>query len=127
MLLTAPQLASVVTVANRADPAIPKRVSLPSMFPPACKAVAPLSTPSFARIGLPACSAGYATKTPIRNITDMAANSAQPWRGVLHHGAERIGQSGAEHEDQQDLNEVREGGRALERMCRVAVEETAAI
>ena len=54
---TAPQLASVVTVANSAEPAIPKRVSLPSMFPPGCAAVAARSTPSRARIGLPACSA----------------------------------------------------------------------
>ena len=38
--LMAPQLASVVTVANRAELAIPKRVSLPSMLPPACRFVA---------------------------------------------------------------------------------------
>jgi hypothetical protein len=34
-LFTAPQLASVVTVVNNAELAIPKRTSLPSMFPPA--------------------------------------------------------------------------------------------
>ena len=34
MLFTAPQEASVVTVANRAELAIPKRTSLPSMLPP---------------------------------------------------------------------------------------------
>jgi len=34
MLLTAPQLASVVTAANKAESAIPKRTSFPSMFPP---------------------------------------------------------------------------------------------
>ena len=50
------------------------------MLPPDCVAVAALSTPSFARIGLPACSAGYATKTPIRNITAIAQKSAQPCR-----------------------------------------------
>ena len=35
MELTAPQLASVVTVANSAELAIPKRTSLPSMLPAA--------------------------------------------------------------------------------------------
>ena len=34
--LIAPQLASVVTVANRAETAMPKRTSLPSMLPPDC-------------------------------------------------------------------------------------------
>jgi len=40
MLLTAPQLASVVTVANSVDCTIPNRVSLPSMLPPLWPAVA---------------------------------------------------------------------------------------
>jgi hypothetical protein len=35
MALTAPQDAAVVMVANRADSAMPKRVSLPSMLPSA--------------------------------------------------------------------------------------------
>ena len=39
MELTAPQEASVVTVAKSAELAMPKRVSLPSMFPPACELV----------------------------------------------------------------------------------------
>ena len=53
MALTAPQEASVVTVAKRADPGMPKRTSLPSMLPPS----AAWSTPSVARIGLPCASA----------------------------------------------------------------------
>ena len=36
---TAPQLASVVTVAKSAELAMPKRVSLPSMLPPDCIAL----------------------------------------------------------------------------------------
>jgi hypothetical protein len=36
MLFTAPQLASVVTVAKSAELAMPKRTSLPSMLPPDC-------------------------------------------------------------------------------------------
>ena len=42
MELTAPQLASVVTVANSAELAMPKRTSLPSMLPPGCSALGPL-------------------------------------------------------------------------------------
>ena len=45
MLLTAPHDASVVTVAYRAELAIPKRTSLPSMFPPGLIADAARSTP----------------------------------------------------------------------------------
>ena len=40
MPLTAPQLVSVVMVANSAELAIPNRTSLPSMLPPACVALA---------------------------------------------------------------------------------------
>src|ERR1700722_1289237 len=47
---TAPQLASVVTVAYNAELVIPKRTSLPSMFPPDCCALAFWSTP---------CSKGF--------------------------------------------------------------------
>ena len=48
MPLTAPHDAAVVTTANNADAAVPKRTSLPSMLPPA--------TPMWWRIGLPAAS-----------------------------------------------------------------------
>ncbi len=39
MALTAPHEASVVTVANKAELAMPKRTSLPSMLPPDCSAL----------------------------------------------------------------------------------------
>ena len=54
MALTAPQEAAVVTAANSAEAVMPKRVSLPSMLPPACSALALWSTPSAAsmRMGL---------------------------------------------------------------------------
>ena len=57
MLFTAPQEASVVTVVNSAELAMPKRTSLPSMLPPDCKALAAWSTWSAANAGLPAASA----------------------------------------------------------------------
>ena len=56
MEFTAPQEASVVTVANRVEAEIPKRVSLPSMLPPGWSAVAAVITPSFATFGLPFAS-----------------------------------------------------------------------
>ena len=78
MQFTAPQLASVVTVANRAESAMPKRTSLPSMLPPACVRLARWSTP-LSR-GLPRASAQYAVVTPLRNKKAMAAHTAQPCR-----------------------------------------------
>ncbi len=50
MLFTAPQLASVVTVAKSAELAMPKRTSLPSMLPA-------WATGRPFRMGLPAASA----------------------------------------------------------------------
>ena len=76
--LMAPQLASVVTVANSALLAIPKRTSLPSMLPPGCIAVALWSVP--ANRGFPRASAQYATVTPAKNKTAIAAHTAHPWR-----------------------------------------------
>ena len=46
--LTAPHEAAVVTTANRAEAGMPKRTSLPSMFPPV--------SPSAFSTGLPALS-----------------------------------------------------------------------
>src|SRR6202008_1069880 len=77
MLLTAPQLASVVTVAKRAELAMPKRTSFPSMFPPECSAVGVRSAP--ASSGFPADSAQYAQVTPTRKRKAIAAQTAQPW------------------------------------------------
>src|SRR5271168_967603 len=78
--LMAPQLASVVTVANSAELAIPKRTSLPSIFPPDCVALACWFTP--ASNGLPRASAQYAVLTPTRNSASIAAHTAQPCRGA---------------------------------------------
>ncbi len=58
MVLTAPQEASVVTVVNSAELAMPNRTSLPSMLPPACSADAALSTCMAAKAGLPPASTG---------------------------------------------------------------------
>src|SRR5581483_5424149 len=74
--LIAPQLASVVTVANKAESAMPNRTSLPSMFPPDCRALTRWSV--LARRGFPRASAQYATETPQRNKIAIADHTAQP-------------------------------------------------
>ena len=57
MALTAPQEVAVVMVANSAEAAMPKRVSLPSMLPPACGGARGLVDAELRRCsGLPACS-----------------------------------------------------------------------
>ncbi|WDT80338.1 MAG: hypothetical protein MPW14_00565 [Candidatus Manganitrophus sp.] len=49
MELTEPLEAAVVAAAHRAELAMPKRASLPSMLPPGCSALAAWSTPSAGR------------------------------------------------------------------------------
>jgi len=80
MLLTAPQEAAVVTVANSPEAAMPKRASLPSMLPPDCSALAAWSAPSCASSGLPCCSNVMAATAAPTKITVIAASTAQPWR-----------------------------------------------
>src|SRR5262249_61710947 len=79
-LLMAPQLASVVTVANSAELAIPKRTSFPSILPPGAVAVTAWFAPAAVSIGLPEASAQYAVVTPARNRNAIAAHPPQPCR-----------------------------------------------
>ena len=81
--LTEPLDAAVVAVAHRALCVIPKRVSLPSMLPPAASALAWASTPSAVRRGLPACSAASVANTSGTKITTIAAKIAHPCRRSL--------------------------------------------
>ena len=78
--LTAPHEVTVVMTAQSTERAIPKRTSLPSKLPPAWSAEADWSTPSAANSGLPRCSIGSASASPITTITNDAAQSVQPWR-----------------------------------------------
>ena len=100
MLLTAPQEASVVTVANRAELAIPKRTSLPSMLPPACASPARMSTPSRRGSGCPrlldAVSDDDAGEEEQRHRREE--RPAVP--RVAHHPAERVGEAARDREDQ---------------------------
>ena len=72
MELTAPQEASVVIVANKAELKTPKRVSLPSMLPSVW------TTPFLYKLGLPSASAFQQVTTPTRKIAAIAPQTAQP-------------------------------------------------
>ena len=56
-LLTAPHEVTVVTTSNSAEPAIPKRCSLPSRLPPAEPAIACVWMPAACCAGEPWASA----------------------------------------------------------------------
>jgi len=62
MLLTAPQLASVVTVAKRAELTTPKRILYLPCFRPDCSALACWSVP--VRSGLPFASPSTSQSQP---------------------------------------------------------------
>ena len=119
MLLTAPQEASVVTVANRAELAIPKRTSLPSMLPPSSPSAAS------ARIsgGLGPVGHGDAREKQKAH----GGQDGPTLAFVADHAAENVGERRAEGEDGHHLDEVRQGGRVLERMGRIGVEEPASV
>ena len=72
-LLTAPHDVTVVTTSNSAEPAIPKRCSLPSMLPPVDPATTWVCSPAACCAGEPCASAMYATHTAPRNITIIVA------------------------------------------------------
>ncbi|EXI73857.1 MAG: hypothetical protein AW07_01993 [Candidatus Accumulibacter sp. SK-11] len=81
--LTAPQDAAVVIVAKRAESAIPKRASLPSMLPSVKAVVRTLVasvSPTFASSGLPCCSKLIAPMAKLTKSRPIAANTVQPWR-----------------------------------------------
>ena len=125
---TAPQLASVVTVANNADWTIPNRTSLPSMLPPGCVSVAADSTPRRAMTGLPACSRRTRrtrqrgrSRSWRRRAPSLAAVSFT----ILPNGT---GQAGRDEEDEARIwRKLAERRRVFERVGRVGVEEAAAV
>ncbi len=106
---------------------MPKRVSLPSMLPPACMALAAWSTPKGGSNGLPACSAGMMAITASTNITVIAASTAQPWRRSPTIAAESEAQCRRDQEDREHLHEVGQRRRVFIRVRRVGIEEPAAV
>src|ERR1700735_3910919 len=82
--LTAPQLVSVVTVANRAELATPNRTSFPSRLPVVCRAAAgccELCCAAAVTNGFPRASDQYAVLTPAKRSKAIAAHTAHPCRG----------------------------------------------
>jgi hypothetical protein len=79
MALTEPFDATVVAVAQSAELAMPKRTSLPSMFPPDCKAPAVWSTPCLTKTA-PCCSATTHVARSATKMTVIAARTVQPCR-----------------------------------------------
>src|SRR6266571_4772209 len=70
-----------VVVASKVPEApMPKRVSLPSMLPPAWSAQACWSTPVRATTGFGCCSAVTATATEMPQSRNITAKIAHPWR-----------------------------------------------
>src|SRR5580700_10285539 len=99
MAFTAPHDAAVVTTANSEEAAMPKRTSLPSILPPV--------RPSALSASLPCASA-----------QEQNAHGGEDRPALAHiadHAAEHIGQSSADGEDRDDLHEVRQRRRILER------------
>ncbi|MNW66666.1 hypothetical protein D3C74_451580 [compost metagenome] len=72
IVLTAPVSVAVVTVANKADWARPKRTSLPSILPWSC------AMPRALNAGLPALSAESNTPSMTMNIISIDTNNTRP-------------------------------------------------
>ena len=118
--LTAPHDVSVVTVANSAEAATPKRHSLPSMI------AARNAEMMHDRI-----AGGF---RPIRNRkarrkteSPSPLKIAQPWRVSLTILPYVYVKPGAQQEDQQHLDEIGERRRVFVGRCGVGVDETAAV
>ena len=87
MELTEPLEAAVVAVAHRAELAMPKRTSLPSMLPPDCSALAVWSTPCLAR----ACAVllGHARRPPAAARRSPSSPPAAPSPGACRRPSRR--------------------------------------
>src|SRR5215831_13578868 len=112
---TAPP-ASVVTVAKSEDGVIPKRTSLPSILPPACKALGPEidieSSESRASLRFRPIDGRHTDEKQ-----DAHHGKNRPTLAlVVHHPAEHVGQPSGDPDQQQHLDEVRERSRVFIRM-----------
>ena len=121
MALTAPQEASVVTVANRADPKIPKRTSLPSMFPPSASTPSALESRVACRFGPPA------DEDPGQEKGKHHPPDGPAVTLVLHHPAQGIGQAAGDEEDGEHLQKVGKRRRVFEGVGGIGIEKAAAV
>ena len=127
MLLTAPQLASVVNVANRAELAIPKRVSLPSMLPPDCARGGRSLNPQVGQNGIAGLLEVVADEHADQEHDGERRKNRPALPRVSDHLSEGVGQARRDHEDQEHRQQVAQRSRILKRMRGVRVEEAAAV
>ena len=125
--LTEPFEASVVTVAQSALLAMPKRCSLPSRLPPVVPSAEATATCG-GLLGRRAVLLGGVGHHHAGHEHRGHRRVERPaLAAVAHHAPERRGQRGGDEQDEQHLDEVRERGRVLERHRAVHVEEAAAV
>ena len=109
MVLTAPQEVAVVTAANSAEAAMPKRVSLPSMLPPACSALASL-VDALLRNQRVAKLLAVERENRQRHEQDQHRGQDHPaLAGIADHCAEGVGESERNQENRQHLQQIRQG------------------
>src|SRR5260221_8981684 len=125
--LTEPFDAAVVVVAQRAEEEIPKRTSLPSMLPPEWSALPSWSTGRPQSPGLPLLLLRDAHREQRQNDDEHRPEKDPALPRVLHHLAERVANGTRDRQNRQQLDEVRESRRVLERGRRVYVEEPASV
>lgn len=113
MAFTAPVLVPVVDAANRPLPTIPSRYSSPSSPPGQLILVSTLESNDHRRGNRPQC----------RHRTEYDETLAS----IYNHPAESPGKAEADHQDQYDLEQIRQARRILERVSRVGIEESTAI
>ena len=125
--LTEPFEAAVVAVAQSAEFAMPKRVSLPSMLPPGCSRRGRLVDAERVEARIAGLLGGERADHQRHEDHQHRDEHRPALARVLDHAPERVAERRRDQQDRQHLEEVRERRRILERMRRVDVEEAAAV
>ena len=126
-LLTAPVDVPVVADANKAEAAIPKRVSLPSMLPPDCEAVGAASIPWEADHRVAALFADEGDGCEGGEQNQHRGHEREALAAVAYQDAERVGESERNQQDRGDLQKVGERRGILEGMRGIGIEKAAAV
>ena len=117
--LTAPVDVPVVEAANRPDVAVPKRTSLPSMLPPTAPIACELRVAAVLEVHREAGGADPDREHDREQHPALALVLDEPPVGV--------GERERDHQEDEDLEQVREPVRVLERMRGVGVVGAAAV
>ena len=127
MEFTEPLEAAVVALAQRAEFAMPKRVSLPSMLPPACSALGRVIDAERGELRIAGLLGGDAAKRQRHEDHEHRDEDRPPLARVVDHSTERVAERRRNQQDGQHLEEVGQRRRIFERMRRVHIEEAAAV